>query len=438
MVVDASSNHEIMRCTARSGVNLTVDRAQEGTAARAFDAGAAVSIRLTAGALEEVTELPDRLKPTAPLVANADDLHATGPYRTDTDTIGRPKNEDGSLYHTELTFGSAVQEWQQAGDATERRLRLRITEIWGEWIPLIVAQPALDLMYLRKSLGGTVEGPLPRTTKIGGHSFYRAGTFPGAGGGGGDPEARGMARLAPRAAEPQQGKGGNITFRNPGQDRLQPPLMNALTEVSRRIGRDLTVTSGYRSPKHPVEARKKTGPGEHAKGSAADIDMRGMSTEERATLVRELQARGAKRFGLYSNTPDMLHVDLKDQSGSGDPWFMFDRTNRKMDKAPSWFRDLSRNRTPVKRGGAIIADENYRPADPMGLYRGEGGPLSRPATGGEDMPAEAQPAAMEGVDQQGNPLDETLQRLNQQDPDRYQLIDEAGFEDWRKEWEPAG
>lgn len=278
---------------------------------------------------------------------------------------------------------------------------------------------------------------MPRTTKIGGHSFYRAGTFPGARGGGGDPEARGMARLAPRAAEPEQGKGGNITFRNPGQDRLLPPLMSALTEVSRGIGRDLTVTSGYRSPKHPVEARKKTGPGEHAKGSAADIDMRGMSTEERATLVQELQARGVKRFGLYSNTPDMLHVDLKDQSGSGDPWFMFDRTNRKMDKAPSWFRDLSRNRTPVKRGGAIIADENYRPADPMGLYRGEGGPLSRPATGGEAMPAEAQPAAMGGVDQQGNPLDETLQRLNQQDPDRYQLIDEEGFEDWRKEWEAA-
>lgn len=163
VVVDASNNHEIMRCTARSGVNLTVNRAQEGTAARAFDAGAAVSVRLTAGAFDEATELPDRLKPTAPYVANADDLTENGPYRTDTNTIGRPKNEDGALYHTELSLGSAVQEWQQAGDATERRLRLRITGIWGEWIPLVIAQPALDLMYLRKSLGGTLEGPLITT-----------------------------------------------------------------------------------------------------------------------------------------------------------------------------------------------------------------------------------------------------------------------------------
>ncbi len=282
---------------------------------------------------------------------------------------------------------------------------------------------------------------MPRTTKIGGHTFYRAGTFPGAGGGrsggGGDPEARGMARLAPKAEEPRQGAGGNITFRNPGQDRLQPMLMNALTEVSLDLGRDLTITSGYRSPKHPVEARKKSGPGQHARGSAADIDMRGMSEAQRATLVQELQARGVKRFGLYSNSPDMLHVDLKDQSGNGDPWFMFDRTNRKMGKAPAWFRAMSQQRTPVKRGDTIIADENYRPADPMGLYRGGSSPLSPAAPAENPSPVDAQPAAIQADPQQPNPLEDTVRTLNEQDPDRYQLIDEEGFEDWRREWEAA-
>ncbi|GLQ09251.1 hypothetical protein GCM10007913_11830 [Devosia yakushimensis] len=49
-VVDAAGNLEIMRCTGRSGSTLTVVRGQEGTAAKAFNAGARVDLRLTAAA----------------------------------------------------------------------------------------------------------------------------------------------------------------------------------------------------------------------------------------------------------------------------------------------------------------------------------------------------------------------------------------------------
>jgi hypothetical protein len=45
------TNMEIMRCTARSGATLTVTRAQEGTTARAFSAGAKVEHRITAATL---------------------------------------------------------------------------------------------------------------------------------------------------------------------------------------------------------------------------------------------------------------------------------------------------------------------------------------------------------------------------------------------------
>lgn len=44
---------EIARCTARSGNDLTVLRAQEGTTARSFSAGDRVELRLTKGALDE-------------------------------------------------------------------------------------------------------------------------------------------------------------------------------------------------------------------------------------------------------------------------------------------------------------------------------------------------------------------------------------------------
>lgn len=54
-VVRASdpSQFEIMRCTARTLDTLTVERAQEGTSALAFDPGDVVELRLTSGTLEE-------------------------------------------------------------------------------------------------------------------------------------------------------------------------------------------------------------------------------------------------------------------------------------------------------------------------------------------------------------------------------------------------
>ncbi|WP_421849899.1 hypothetical protein [Oricola sp.] len=60
-VVDASGNMEIMRCTARSGVNLTVTRAQESTTAYAFTAGARVELRATAGAFTDLFGNADRI-----------------------------------------------------------------------------------------------------------------------------------------------------------------------------------------------------------------------------------------------------------------------------------------------------------------------------------------------------------------------------------------
>lgn len=55
-VLDSTGALEVMRCTARSGDVLTVERAQEGTQARAFNAGARVEHRMTAGAIEFALE----------------------------------------------------------------------------------------------------------------------------------------------------------------------------------------------------------------------------------------------------------------------------------------------------------------------------------------------------------------------------------------------
>ncbi|MEN5278931.1 hypothetical protein ABE527_18540 [Brucella sp. TWI432] len=54
-IVDASGNMEILKATKREGAIITVSRAQEGTTAKAFAAGARIDLRLTVAASFEVT-----------------------------------------------------------------------------------------------------------------------------------------------------------------------------------------------------------------------------------------------------------------------------------------------------------------------------------------------------------------------------------------------
>lgn len=55
-IVDTDGNREIAKCTARSSDTLTIVRAQEGTAARAFDAGSLVELRPTAGTFDYLAD----------------------------------------------------------------------------------------------------------------------------------------------------------------------------------------------------------------------------------------------------------------------------------------------------------------------------------------------------------------------------------------------
>jgi len=55
-LVDNAGNMEIVKATARAGAIITVSRAQEGTTAKAFAAGARVDLRATAAALNDVGE----------------------------------------------------------------------------------------------------------------------------------------------------------------------------------------------------------------------------------------------------------------------------------------------------------------------------------------------------------------------------------------------
>lgn len=180
-VVDSASNYEEMRCTGRTGVVLTVVRAQEGTIGRAFSAGARVDLRLTAGAFFEHTRdasqlstgeikndvLPGRLKTLGPLLANVDDAVASGWYSTDALTTGAPVAVAGVLHDIHLNANAAWQAWRAVGSdvAYERR---RIAGTWGAWAELRPRKADQDSAFVAKA-GDTMTGKLvTKTSNAGG------------------------------------------------------------------------------------------------------------------------------------------------------------------------------------------------------------------------------------------------------------------------------
>lgn len=106
-----------------------------------------------------------------------------------------------------------------------------------------------------------------------------------------NPAAHGLARLVRPELTFPLGTGGNLNFVHKGQETISPTLRTTLTAASQQLGRDLTISSGYRSGNHPVERRKRNGGGEHTRGNAADISMAGMNDSQRADLVRALWLR---------------------------------------------------------------------------------------------------------------------------------------------------
>lgn len=136
------------------------------------------------------------------------------------------------------------------------------------------------------------------------------------------------------------GKVAQITWAHPEQEAgVDPALKQVLGEVGGILGKPIKATSGHRDADHPAERSKQNpGSGQHVKGKAVDLDLSDYSDAERTELVRTLRARGVMRFISYTNSPNMLHVDLKDQRGDGKAYFMHDRSRAGLKNAPGWLK----------------------------------------------------------------------------------------------------
>jgi zinc D-Ala-D-Ala carboxypeptidase len=95
---------------------------------------------------------------------------------------------------------------------------------------------------------------------------------------------------------------GEFRCRHTGECVMQPAFLARLQALRTAYGRPMVITSGYRHPTHPVEARKAA-PGAHSQGRAADIAVHGADALRLIVLAAEhgftgigVQQKGAARF----------------------------------------------------------------------------------------------------------------------------------------------
>jgi zinc D-Ala-D-Ala carboxypeptidase len=101
-----------------------------------------------------------------------------------------------------------------------------------------------------------------------------------------------------------------------GQNEMKPEFMAKLQKLRETYGAPMKVTSGYRCPQHPIEA-KKARPGAHASGLACDIGVQGEEAHRLLALALEagftgigVQQKGSGRFLHLDTRPEKALVEL--------------------------------------------------------------------------------------------------------------------------------
>ncbi len=89
-----------------------------------------------------------------------------------------------------------------------------------------------------------------------------------------------------------------------GKINLEEDFLIALQKLRDDFGKPMKITSGYRCPDHPIEA-KKPQPGYHSRG-AIDVAVSG---EDAWTIIKIASSTGWGGIGV--NTPSFIHLDRR-------------------------------------------------------------------------------------------------------------------------------
>jgi uncharacterized protein YcbK (DUF882 family) len=93
-----------------------------------------------------------------------------------------------------------------------------------------------------------------------------------------------------------------------GKALMQQGFMEKLQELRTAYGKPMVISSGYRCPKHPVEA-KKSAPGTHSEGLACDVAVLGADAHQ---LLKLAMAMGFTGIGVnQKGAGRFLHLDTR-------------------------------------------------------------------------------------------------------------------------------
>lgn len=90
-----------------------------------------------------------------------------------------------------------------------------------------------------------------------------------------------------------------------GNNEMTHEFMVLLQKIRAEYGKPMTVTSGYRDPKHPIEARKTHSNGEHTQGNCCDLAC--INSQDRFDLMRIALKHGITRIGIAQT---FLHLGI--------------------------------------------------------------------------------------------------------------------------------
>jgi len=93
-----------------------------------------------------------------------------------------------------------------------------------------------------------------------------------------------------------------------GLNEMDPAFIHKLDDLRHACGFPFKITSGYRDPSHPVEA-KKSSPGMHTTGKAADVAI--SLSSQRYVILQEALKAGFTGIGIAD---DFIHLDTRDST----------------------------------------------------------------------------------------------------------------------------
>jgi len=111
---------------------------------------------------------------------------------------------------------------------------------------------------------------------------------------------------SPKTEEKNYFKPKELACRHTGDQGFDPDFLKTLNAIREECGFSFALSSAYRSPENPVEARKEV-KGAHTHGKAVDILASGENALE---IIRVAQKHGIQRIGIQQKgSGRFIHLD---------------------------------------------------------------------------------------------------------------------------------